>query len=408
MDRNTITGLVVIFAILIGYSIWMTPSKEEKEAFRHQQDSIAQINRVQDSITLVRLIEQHRQDSIRIANEPAQTTETNTDELTDVNRDKLGIFANSSVGNEELFVLESEKLKLRISSKGGKIVSVQLKEFQTYDTLPLNLFNPGKTYFGLTFFASNRIINTNELFFQPVWVNNSVNGSGSLSMRLYTDASESGYDEEKYIEFLYTLKGNDYMMDFDINFVGMDQFVDQGTNFIDLTWNSEKVYPAARYSDRVGFGTGPAMLKGKDGDWSGYPVYPFEYFDEVKFNYDLFSDLFLKDVVTPLDEFIQQKFGNQNIWQPLRENFKTKENFIQACHHKLDGFRIFQYLKWRNSENNFSDEENLIRFLEKFYVEKISSLGFDFKKLDFIKTSIQEFDELRKLFVGIEEEYQKE
>ena len=175
-----------------------------------------------------------------------------------------------------------------------------------------------------------------------------------------------------------------------------------------ITWNSEKVYPAARYSDRVGFGTGPAMLKGKDGDWSGYPVYPFEYFDEVKFTYDLFSDLFLKDVVTPLDEFIQQKFGNQNIWQPLRENFKTKENFIQACHHKLDGFRIFQYLKWRNSENNFSDEENLIRFLEKFYVEKISSLGFDFKKLDFIKTSIQEFDELRKLFVGIEEEYQKE
>ncbi len=239
MDRNTITGLVVIFAILIGYSIWMTPSKEEKEVFRQQQDSIAQVKRVQDSLTLVRLIEQHRQDSIRIANEPAQTTETNTDEITDVDRDKLGIFAHSSVGNEELFVLESEKLKLGISSKGGKIVSVQLKEFQTYDTLPLNLFNPDKTYFGLTVFASNRIINTNELFFQPVWINNSTNGSGSLSMRLYTDASESGYDEEKYIEFLYTLKGDDYMMDFDINFVGMDQFVDQGTNFIDLTWKTD-------------------------------------------------------------------------------------------------------------------------------------------------------------------------
>ncbi|MCD4729815.1 MAG: membrane protein insertase YidC, partial [Bacteroidales bacterium] len=239
MDRNTITGLVVIFAILIGYSIWMTPSKEEKEAFRQQQDSIAQVKRVQDSLTLVRLIEQQRMDSISRANEPAPAIESDTAAIANVDRDKLGIFANSSVGNEELYVLESEKLKLGISSKGGKIVSVQLKEFQTYDTLPLNLFNPYKTYFGLTFFASNRIINTNELFFQPVWINNSANGSGSLSMRLYTDASESGYDEEKYIEFLYTLKGNDYMMDFDINFVGMDQFVDQGTNFIDLTWKTD-------------------------------------------------------------------------------------------------------------------------------------------------------------------------
>ncbi len=49
-----------------------------------------------------------------------------------------------------------------------------------------------------------------------------------------------------------------------------------------LTWNKEKVYPEARYSDRVFFGTGPAMIKGRDGDWSSYPIYPFELFDEIK------------------------------------------------------------------------------------------------------------------------------
>jgi glycosyltransferase involved in cell wall biosynthesis len=61
-----------------------------------------------------------------------------------------------------------------------------------------------------------------------------------------------------------------------------------------LTWNKEKVYPAARYSDRVFFGTGPAMIKGRDGDWSSYPIYPFELFDEVKATYDLFPVLFEK------------------------------------------------------------------------------------------------------------------
>ncbi len=174
-----------------------------------------------------------------------------------------------------------------------------------------------------------------------------------------------------------------------------------------LTWNDEKVYPAARYSDRVGFGTGPAMIRGKEGDWASYPVYPFEYFDYVKSTYELFTELFVKDVETPLDEFIIEKFGTVNIWEPLRENFKTKDKFIRACHHKVDGFRIFQYLKWRNDKSSFKDEENLIRFLEKFYPDLVSNLNFEIAKLDFAESDVYKLDELRKLLVKIEEEYQK-
>ncbi len=81
MDRNTITGLIVIFAILIGYSIWMTPSKEEKETMRHRQDSIAQVQRIQDSITLARLIEQQKLDSISRSNEQVVAVENDTDAL---------------------------------------------------------------------------------------------------------------------------------------------------------------------------------------------------------------------------------------------------------------------------------------------------------------------------------------
>ena len=42
MDRNTITGLVVIALILIGYSYFMSPSKEEMKAM-HVRDSIARV-----------------------------------------------------------------------------------------------------------------------------------------------------------------------------------------------------------------------------------------------------------------------------------------------------------------------------------------------------------------------------
>jgi glycosyltransferase involved in cell wall biosynthesis len=173
-----------------------------------------------------------------------------------------------------------------------------------------------------------------------------------------------------------------------------------------LKWNKEKVYPAARYSDRVFFGTGPAMIKGRDGDWSSYPIYPFELFDEIKATCNLFPLLLAKDVPTPMDDFIQEKFAGQNIWQPLRENFKTKDNFIRACHHKLDGLRILQFLKWRNMKNEGSDEENLVKWFERFYTEKITELEFDLTKLDLLSNPVKDLDSLRNLLCSIEERFQ--
>lgn len=172
-------------------------------------------------------------------------------------------------------------------------------------------------------------------------------------------------------------------------------------------WNNEKVYPAARYSDRVGFGTGPAMIKGSKGDWDTYPIYSFEYFDEVKATYELFPTQFKTDVETPMDKFNKEKFGDRDIWSSLRENFKKEDKFIWACHHKLDAFRVFQFLKWRNADNKLTDETNLIRFFEKFYPSKIASLSFDFNGLSFTNTSISNLDELRNKLMGIEEVYQK-
>ena len=236
MDKNTITGLVIIFVILIGYSIWMTPSKEEKEAYRHKQDSIAQVMRTQDSLTLKRLIEQQRQDSIRRSQDVEDLSGSESSiPATQIDQDKLGIFANSASGEEKLHFLESELLKIGVSTKGGKIVSVQLKEFQTYDSLPLILFDQNKTNFGLTFFANNRIINTNNLYFQA----ETNAATGSLSMRLYAIDSDNSFQENSYIELLYSLKDDEYMMDFDINFVGMENYIDPGTNYIDLSWNTE-------------------------------------------------------------------------------------------------------------------------------------------------------------------------
>jgi hypothetical protein len=170
-----------------------------------------------------------------------------------------------------------------------------------------------------------------------------------------------------------------------------------------ILWNREKVFPAARFSDRVDFGTGPAMIKGREGDWSSYPIYPYSYFDEIKSLFDLFPDLYKKQIKTSLDDFFEEKYGEKDIWQPLRENFKTKEQFVKACHHKFDALRTFQYLKWRyTKEKQNSDEINIDKFLNKYYLPEVSEKRFE----SFDSMSVSEMDELRNLLVKIEEKYQ--
>ena len=96
-------------------------------------------------------------------------------------------------------------------------------------------------------------------------------------------------------------------------------------------------WPQARLSDRVGFGTGPALIKGLSGDWSSYPFYSQDTWDAVAKTVALFPDLFTRDIVTPMTV--------QTYWQSMRKHYATQAHFVRACHEHLDGLRILQYLK---------------------------------------------------------------
>jgi len=255
MDRNTVIGLVLIFAILIGYSIYNSPSKEEKEAMQRKQDSIAAVQqRISDSVAKVQAERQIQQEALQQQqqSEPQSgigETETGNDSIvSNLNRDKYGVFASSSQGAKKNYTLENDLMKVTLSSEGGKIISVELKEFQTWDSMPLVLFDPEQTNFGFTFFSNNRIINTNELYFRPHIAHPDMAGrtniivsgdeSTSFAMRLYADSTDDSFNEKQYIEYRYSLTGNDYMIGFDVKFEGMKNII-ESANYLDLSWNSE-------------------------------------------------------------------------------------------------------------------------------------------------------------------------
>lgn len=174
-----------------------------------------------------------------------------------------------------------------------------------------------------------------------------------------------------------------------------------------ICWNPEKVYPAARFSDRVYFGTGPAMIKGANGDWSSYPIYRHQWFDEIQETYSYFEQLFVEDIPTPMDRFLEEFSGEENIWTKLRKNASSPESFARACHEKIDGLRVLQYLKWKQRQNPSVDEQSLIDFVAKFFPESLEIFKVYSNIFSFSSSPINDLDRIRNWLAEKEEALQK-
>ena len=122
------------------------------------------------------------------------------------------------------------------------------------------------------------------------------------------------------------------------------------------------VYPSPRLSERVPFGTGPAIRLLQSGE-GNYPIFPPEAFDEIAESYRHIDDFRQKNISTPLTDFMDMQAGNSLLWERMRKNYPTPETFARAFHQKADGLRIFQFLRHYAASHPASDEENLRKTL---------------------------------------------
>lgn len=173
-------------------------------------------------------------------------------------------------------------------------------------------------------------------------------------------------------------------------------------------WNPEKVYPAGRLSNRVFFGTGPALIKGIEGNWDSYPLYAAGLFDQVKQTISGFPMLFTRDIETSMDAFLKAVFKEDSVWEPLRKNHTRKANFIRACHEKIDALRILQFLKSNTLPEENQNGINLKQFLRVYYNEQYNSLPEGImNRLDFRTSSIADLNAIRDLLAMLEEQIQR-
>jgi YidC/Oxa1 family membrane protein insertase len=226
MDRNSIIGILMIGAVLIGWSYFSSPSQEEIEAARHRRDSLAQIERQnqlkQQDEDLKRNLEMKTNAVIE------QDTVLSNDSISKKLVSQFGNFASAAQGKNEKVILENELVEITFHTHGGRPYSVRLKEYQTYDSLPLNLFKGDSTLFGFNWIANNANvpINTQNMFF-TVHEQRKTDSAQHLVLRM-----SAGQD--KYVDFEYILKNNDYLMDFNVDLHNLGDIVKN--DYLSFDW----------------------------------------------------------------------------------------------------------------------------------------------------------------------------
>ncbi len=223
MDKKSLIGLGLIAGIL---GIWLYisgPSKETIARNKAIKDSIALAQKKAEAELMAKdAMAKAAADTIKAAvvvSDSAKTAQLN---------DQYKDFTPATTGKEETFTIENENIKATILNKGAQIVQVELKKYHRSEkTEPLILFDRDSLNFALKLNAydRSRLFSTDSFYFKSV-------KQTPTSIDLKLETSKPG----SYIELSYSLKPNDYMVNSEIRFVGMDKIISQTEDQLQLSW----------------------------------------------------------------------------------------------------------------------------------------------------------------------------
>jgi YidC/Oxa1 family membrane protein insertase len=213
MDRNTFTGLFLIAVILVGSFFFMKPSEEEAKKARQIEH--------QDSLKKAGLLKPA----------PAVAKADTSNKVAPVDSAALKApFGASTLGSEQLITLENKDIRVKLSSRGGRVYSVELKEFKTFDKKPLILFDGNDNQFGFRLNAGSTVINTNDRYFTPTSAQVKVAGSDSSALTL-----RLSYSPTQYIDYIYTLGATGFKLGYTVKLTGLDNVV-SNSKALTLNW----------------------------------------------------------------------------------------------------------------------------------------------------------------------------
>lgn len=218
-DINTFIGFLLIGGIIL-YMLNTNQSSESEED-EHTEAQTERVSNKNDT--------PEDTSTASVATDTSQQAETDSIALAQKN-EELGAFGYSaglSSAKEETTTLENEVLKIKVNNKGGQITEAKLKGLVRHDSSQVYLIKDNNASFNVELLTTdNKTLNTEDLYFEPELTEHGDNQI--LSMKLKAD-------EDKYLEYIYTLKPDDYMMDFAIKSQGLQDVLNQAQD-PELNW----------------------------------------------------------------------------------------------------------------------------------------------------------------------------
>ena len=221
LDVKSIIGFVLIFGILL-FMMWQNqPSPEEVAADKAKQEQIAADNKAKDTSVA--------QEDTKVTTPEDYSNIVPGDSLQQIAlNNKLGPFAYSANASSKDAVVDNGVLELTFSKIGGHLSEVKLSQFVDFDSIPIYLVKDNNASFNINLGTSdNRVFNTKTLPFQSKVTKNGENTLVSMKLKV---------SETKFLEYLYVIKPNDYMIDFTIKSQGLSDVIN-GSQEIKLDWS---------------------------------------------------------------------------------------------------------------------------------------------------------------------------
>ena len=282
MDKNSITGMLLMGAIIFGFMWLQQPSQEELAARREQAEaqrieaerqakadeemrmlgnvdtvSAGEVNMLRAAVIEYGAVDANgvktlAADGVKVVLEGDDlngTIEVNGTSVsvaealnntssnpvthnralaklrTEVNKYvKNGVFAKCLTGTDSVVTLQNDSLKVAISSKGGMITSAVLKKYSAYNAPEVELYEaePNSYSFGLN--TNSQHFDTKDFYFTPTEVTDT-----TVLMQL-----DLGNGSKWGIK--YTLKPDSYIVSMDVVQENMQNVIPSNIPVMDFAW----------------------------------------------------------------------------------------------------------------------------------------------------------------------------
>lgn len=210
MDKNTITGIVLIALLFIGFTWWSQPSEEEIKA---QQEQLAQQEAAKDKAAKA------EKDAVKAQRERAlqQTLE-----------DSTALFHNVLKGTAQNVVLKNKHVELTFNTKGATVEKAVIKGYKDNikEKNDVVLFDKNEQSLNYTLVAKETNISTQDLYFNVSALTDST--------VVFTAEAAAG----KNIVLSYLL-GKDYMLHMRLSVEGMAGLFAPNTSTMDINWQEK-------------------------------------------------------------------------------------------------------------------------------------------------------------------------